>query len=262
MDLLQEPARTAGARSLGPGALLRFGKENPRWGYRRIQGELLKLGVRVSASSVATILRKHGLGPAPRRTGPTWSEFLRAQAHGILACDFFTVETFRLETIYVLFFIELRTRRVYLGWATRNPNSAWVTQQARNLFLPGGPQLAKLRFLVHDRDAKFAALFDEVFQTEGLEAVLTPFRAPKANAFAERWVRTVREECLDHLLILGRRHLEGVLRDFVAHHNRERPHRGLGLATPEPNPARDSTGEIRRRRVASNIINEYYREAA
>src|SRR5207245_4098715 len=133
---------------------------------------------------IATILREHGLGPAPRRIGPTWAEFLRAQAHGILACDFFTVETIRLKTLYVLFFIELRTRRVHIAGATANPDSAWVTQQARNLAMDG--RLDDVRFLIRDRDAKFSGPFDEVFRTQGVRVITTPIRAPNANAFAER----------------------------------------------------------------------------
>jgi len=156
------------------------------------------------------LLLRHGLGPAPRRSGPTWSEFLASQAHGILACDFFTVETVVLKTLYVLFFIELSTRRVHLAGVTAHPDSAWVTQQARNLAI--GERLGDVGFLVRDRDAKFSGPFDEVFQSEGIRVIRTPIRAPRANAFAERFVRTVRSECLDHILIFGRRHLQRVLR--------------------------------------------------
>jgi putative transposase len=207
--------------------IVRFGTENPRWGYQRIRGELLKLGVRVSATTVRTILLRHGLDPAPRRIGPTWTEFLRAQAAGLLACDFFTVETLRLQTLYVLFFIELSTRRVHVVSATASPDSAWVTQQARNLAIE--ERLTGIRFLLHDRDAKFSGPFDGVFQTEGVRVVRTPIRAPRANAFAERFVRTVRSECLDHVLVYGCRHLERVLGVFVSHYTEQRPHRGLDL---------------------------------
>ena len=196
--------------------IVRLGRENPRWGYQRIRGELLKLGIRVSATTVRTTLLRRGLYPAPRRIGPTWSEFLRSQAAGILACDFFTVETLRLKTLYVLFFIELSTRRVHLVEATACPDSAWVTQQARNLATQ--ERLTGIRFLLRDRDAKFSGPFDEVFGTEGVRVIRTPIRAPKANAFAERFVRTVRSECLDHVLIYGRRHLDRVLRVYVRHY--------------------------------------------
>ena len=168
-------------------------------GYLRIRGELLKLGVRVSATAIRTVLRRHGLGPAPRRGGLSWGEFLRAQAHGILAFDFFTVETAWLRTLYVLFAIELGSRRVHVLGITTNPDSAWVTQRARNLAV--GERLREIRFVIRDRDSKFSGSFDEVFRTEGARVVKTPVRAPKANAFAERWVRTARRECLDHLLV-------------------------------------------------------------
>jgi len=186
--------------------VLRLAKENPRWGYRRIQGELRKLGVTVSATAIRSLLARHGLPPAPRRGGPSWKQFLACQASGILACDFFTVETVWLRTLYVLFFIEHSSRRVYLAGVTAHPHSAWVTQQARNLAIEG--RLAETRFLIRDRDAKYAGPFDEVLRAEGVRVIRTPIRAPKANAFAERFVGTVRRECLDHLLVFGERHLE------------------------------------------------------
>ncbi len=175
----------------------------------RIQGELAKLGVRVSATKIRTLLRRESLGPAPRRSGPTWSEFLRAQASGVLACDLFTVETLFLKTLYVFFFIELGTRRVHVAGATRNPDSAWVTQQARNFSGDLADRQVAFRFLIRDRDSKYTSGFDEVFRCDGTKVIRTPIRAPRANAFAERWVRTVQTECLDWMLILGRRHLAG-----------------------------------------------------
>jgi putative transposase len=211
---------------------LRLARENRRWGCVRIQGELAKLGIRVSATTIRTLLRRHGLGPAPRRSGPTWSQFLRAQARGILACDFFTVETVFLKTLHVLFFIELGTRRVHLAGVTAHPDSAWVSQQARNLSFDHLPHGVPFRFLIRDRDSKYVSSFDEVFRTDGTQVICTPIRAPRANAFAERWVRTVRAECLDWVLILGRPHLERVLDVYLEHYNRERPHRGLDLGTP------------------------------
>src|SRR6266511_1630005 len=212
--------------------ITRLGRENPRWGCVRIQGELRKLGIRVGASTIRRVLRRAGLGPAPRRAGPTWSEFLRAQGRGVLACDFFTVETVFLKTLYVLFFIELSTRRVHVAGTTSRPDSAWITQQARNLSITG--RLEDKRILVRDRDSKFSGPFDEVFRTEGLTVVKTPVRAPMANAVAERWVGTARRECLDHVLVFGRRHLQRVLGAYTEHYNRSRPHRGLDLDLPEP----------------------------
>jgi putative transposase len=166
--------------------VLRLARENSRWGYQRIAGELNMLGLVVSLSTVRRVLANAGLGPAPRRSGPTWREFLRVQAASVVACDFFCVETALLRRYYVLFFIELQTRRVHLAGATTNPDGQWVTQQARNLSLSGA--LEEVRFLVRDRDSKFVAGFDNVLRTEGVEAIQTPFRSPHA----ERFVRTAR----------------------------------------------------------------------
>jgi len=239
--------------------IVRLGKENPRWGYQRIRGELLKLNLRVSAATIRTVLLGHGLDPAPRRSGPTWTEFLRSQASGILACDFFTVETLRLRTLYVLFFIELSTRRVHLAGATAHPDSAWVTQQARNLAIE--ERLFGIRYLLRDRDANFSGPFDEVLRTEGVQAIRTPIRAPRANAYAERFVRTVRSECLGHVLIYGRGHLERVLQAYVDHYTQERPHRGLSLATPagnQPSPIRRTVrAQVVRSDILGGLIHEY-----
>jgi transposase InsO family protein len=239
--------------------ILRMGRENPRWGCLRIRGELAKLGVRVSATKIRTLIRANGLGPAPRRGCPTWSEFLRAQAQGVLAFDFFTVETLMLRTLYALFAIEVGSRRVHFLGVTSNPDTGWVTQQARNLAVE--ERLHGVRFLIRDRDSKFSGPFDEVFRTEGVNIVKTPIRAPKANAFAERWVKTVRTECLDWMLVLGRRHLERVLRTYTAHYNTRRPHRGLGLKTPEPRPdplpRPADRARVRRHAVLGGLIHEY-----
>jgi putative transposase len=202
-----------------------------------------------------------GSGPAPRRSARSWRQFLRQQAASTLACDFFTVETLSLRRFYALFFIELESRRVHLAGCTTNPTGAWVTQQARNLSFTG--IFDRMRFLIHERDSKFATAFDEVFRSEGIHVIHTPIRAPQANAHAERFVRTVRSECLDWLLIVGRRQLESVLRTFTAHYNRERPHRGLELLTPDStNAQRPSRGEIKRRDRLGGLIHEYHRAAA
>jgi len=212
--------------------LVRMAKDNPRWGYMRIKGECQKLGLRVSATTVKKVLFAGGLDPAPRRDGPSWSEFLRSQAEGILACDFFTVETAFLRTLYVLFFIEVGSRRLHITTATRNPNTIFVTQQARNLCYTLDEREEPMRFLIHDRDTKFSGPFDEVLRTEGMRVIRTPIRSPKANAFAERFVRTVRHELLDLTLICGQGHLDHVLRRYAEHYNAQRPHRGLQLRTP------------------------------
>jgi transposase InsO family protein len=243
--------------------VLRFARENPRWGYQRISGELSKLGISVSPSTVRRLLARAGLGPAPRRSGPSWREFLRAQAASVVACDFFTVETAFLRRYYVLFFIELHSRRVHLAGSTAHPSGCWVAQQARNLaFAPG---LVNTTFLIHDRDSKFLASFDDVFRSQGIRVILTPFQAPKANAYAERFVRTARAECLDWLLILGPRQLDRVLRVFVEHYNRERPHRALGRCPPAPHRLSSPPlpgGKVNRRDRLGGLLHEYYRAAA
>jgi putative transposase len=243
--------------------VLRLARENPRWGYRRIASELAGLGIAISATTVRKLLREAGLGPAGRRGGLPWREFIRRQAQTMLACDFFTVETFALRRIYVLFFIELQSRRVHLAGLTKSPNGAWVAQQARNLAWFLQEREAPLRFLIHDRDRKFTAAFDEVFRSEGFEIVRTPVRAPKANAIAERFVGTVRRECLNWILIFGRRQLEGVLRVYVDHYNSHRPHRALGLAAPvSARPALRLVSPpercaVRRRDRLGGLIHEY-----
>lgn len=241
---------------------VRLGRENPRWGSVRIQGELRRLGIRVGASTVRRVLRRAGFGPAPRRSGSTWTEFLRQQARGTLACDFFTVETAFLKTLYVLFFIELSTRRVHVAGVTRRPDSAWITQQARNLAVAGG--LKDHELLIRDRDAKFSGPFDEVFRSEGLTMIRTPVRAPRANAVAERWDGTVRRECFDHVLVFSRPHLQRVLAAYAKHYNRARPHRGLDLQAPESGVSREAIAgtKIQRRDVLGGLIHEYYEAAA
>jgi putative transposase len=239
--------------------ILRLARENPRWGCVRIQGELRGLGIKVGATTIRSLLRIQGLGPAPRRDGPSWSEFLRAQAEGAMACDFFSVETALRRTLYVLFFIEVSTRRIYITRATRNPDAAFVTQQARNLFVEATDRVLPSGLLIRDHDAKFTRSFDAVFEAEGARVILTPIRAPKANAYAERWVRTVRGEVLDWTLILGRRHLDRVLSRYASHYNSHRPHRGIGLAPPEArgaDPPPIPWGCIERREVLPGI-NEY-----
>ena len=243
--------------------ILRLARENPRWGHRRIQGELGKLGYAVSASAVRAALRRHRVPPAPqRRAASPWRDFIRAHKDQLLACDFFTVETLFLKTLHILFFIELGTRRVHLAGCTAHPTAAWVTQQARQLAWTLQDAGASPRFLIHDRDAKFPPTFDTVFAAEGVEVVRTPYRAPTANAYAERWVRSVREECLDHLLVVNEAHLRHILAAYVTHHNRARPHQGLEQQTPVPSIPRACAGQVRRRDVLGGLIHEYDREAA
>ena len=245
--------------------ICRLARENPRWGCVRIGGELRKLGIRVGATTIRTLLRTARLGPAPRRTGPSWTEFLRAQAGGIIACDFFTVETAWLRTLYVLAFIELGSRRIHVSASTAHPDSAWVTQQARNLAMDLDDRSTPIRFLIRDRDTKFSRAFDEVVRSEGARVILTPIRAPNANAHAERVIETIRAECLDWTLILGRRHLDQTLRTYAEHYNRGRPHRALGLAPPLAeawDPLSVSPRDVRRRDVLGGLIHEYHGLAA
>ena len=260
--LLGRPATAAEIREL----VVRLARENPSWGYRRIQGELVGLGIKLAASTVWSILKEAGIEPAPKRLEPSWAEFLRAQARSILECDFLTVDTVFLKRFYVLFFVELATRRVRLAGITTNPDGQWVTQQARNLLMQLDDEDAHPRFLVRDRDSKFTREFDEVFHSQGIRVIKAPVRAPKARAHAERWVGTVRRECLDRLLILGRRHLALVLREYTAHYNEPRPHRSLAQRPPlAPPTATDERppadvielDRIRRRDRLGGLIHEY-----
>jgi putative transposase len=243
--------------------VLRLARENRRWGYQRIAGELRGIGFTVSASTVRNLLRQAGLGPVGERVALSWREFLRAQAKSMLAVDFFTVETVSLRRLYVLFYIELGTRRVHLGGCTHRPDSAWVTQQARQFAWTLTERAPPVRFLVRDRDSKFTRDFDTVFCSEGVEIIRTPIRSPTANAIAERFVRTVRGECLDWLLILNRRHVERVLRVYIQHYNAHRPHRALNLTRPDreqptlrlTNSARP--GDIIRQDRLGGLIHEY-----
>ncbi len=243
--------------------IISMAKNSSDWGCYRVKGELQGLGYRVGVSTIRRILRQAGVPPAPRRDGPTWSEFLRAQADAVLAIDFFSVETVFLRRLYVLLYIEVGTRRVRFGPATRNPDGEFLTQQARNLTMAG--ELEGLAFLVRDRDGKYFRAFDEVFSSEGLRVVKTPIRAPNANAFAERAIRTVKTEGTDLVLFLGRRHLDRFLAGYAAHYNSHRPHRGIDLHAPETIDAVSEPvpiDRIERRRVLGGLINEYHERAA
>jgi putative transposase len=251
------PGRPPLERSLRE-LILRLARENPHWGYKRIVGELKGLGTSVSATSVRKVLLEAGLQPAPQRTQSSWRTFLRAQAASMLACDFLTIETVFLQRIYVLFVISLATRRIEYVACSSNPDGRWVTQQARNLAMEFADE-QPFRFLIHDRDTKFSRAFDEVFRAEGIKVIRTPVQAPNANAFAERWVRTVRADCLDRILILGRRHLEHLLRVYRRHYNEHRPHRALQLLPPNgPNPTPlTAPADLRRRDLLGGLIHEY-----
>ena len=250
------PAIPAGLRAL----VLRLATENPTWGYRRLHGELAGLGYQIGASTVWTILHTAGIDPSTRRAGPSWTEFLRAQAHAILACDVFHLDTITLHRLYAFFVIEHATRRVYILGVTAHPTGAWLTQQARNLLMDLDDAASRFRFLIRDRDAKFTAAFDAVFTAASVRTIKTPVRAPRANAIAERFVGSIRRELLDRTLIINQRHAAAVLREFERHYNAHRPHRTLGQAAPlRPLPRRTpaAVDNVRRHDRLGGLIHEY-----
>jgi putative transposase len=237
--------------------------ENPTWGYRRIHGELVGLGHPIAASTVWRILKTAGIDPAPLRSGPTWRQFLTAQAHAILAVDFAHVDTVLLRRLYVLVVIEHGRRRVHVAGITAHPTGAWVTQQARNLLMDLGDRADQFRFLIRDRNTKFTAAFDAVFAGADIRIIRTPVRAPRANAIAERFIGTLRRECLDQLLITGPRHLAAVLREYVDHFNTHRPHRSLHQQPPARRTPPRSGAAIRplRRDRLGGLVHEYVQVA-
>jgi transposase InsO family protein len=232
----RRPGRPSTSREIRA-LVLRLDAENPTWGYRRIHGELAGLGHHLASSTVWSILKSAGIDPAPERSDATCSQFLHSQA--AVACDFFTVDTAMLRRYYILYFIHIPTRQVFYAGATANPTGAWTTQAARNLFLRHTDQLADSRALVRDRGSQFIETFDEVFRTEGLKILQSPVRTPVANAFAERWIGSIRRELLDRTIIWNQRQLERVVVDYVEHYNTHRPHRSRATTTPtlaEPRP--------------------------
>jgi transposase InsO family protein len=263
----RKPGRPPSVRSISR-LVVRLAKENPLWGYRRIHGELTKLGITIAPSTVYEILRAAGIGPAPRRAGPTWQQFLRAQASGILAVDFLHVDTVLLKRLYVLVFIEHGTRRMHLGGVTANPTGDWTVQQARNLALAPGERLENMRFLIRGRGSNFTQSFDAVFEAAGIRILRTAVQAPRMNATCERLLGTLRRELLDRMVILGEAHLRAVLAEYQVHYNTARPHQGIGQRVP--GCEREVPGvtavdldvqRVRRKPVLNGLINEYSRAA-
>jgi putative transposase len=255
----RKPGRPPTARSIAR-LTIRLAHENPLWGYRRIHGELTKLGLTIAPSTIYEILRAAGIDPAPRRNGPTWRQFLHAQAAGILAVDFLHVDTAALTRLYVLVFIEHGTRRMHIGGITAHPTGDWTVQQARNLALDLGDRFADFRFLIRDRGSNFTASFDAVFQATETTILRTAVQAPRMNAICERLIGTLRRELLDRTLILNQVHLRAILAEYQEHYNTARPHQGLHQCVPSADPgprvtaADPGTWQIRRKPVLSGLI--------
>jgi putative transposase len=237
--------------------VLRPAGENPAWGYRQVHGEVTRLGYQISQATVRRILRTRGYRPAPRGLDTSWRTFLHAQADGLLACDFFTVDAISLQRLYVLFVMEVATRRVHSLGVTPHPDGAWAAQQARNLVMDLAGRAVSFRFLIRDRDDKFTTVFDDVLASEGVRVVKSPPRAARANCHAEHWVRTVRSECTDRMLIYGEAHLRAVLRTYAAHYN---GHRSRQQRPPDHDAMAvvPRTPSVQRRKVPGGVINEYH----
>jgi putative transposase len=240
--------------------VLRLARENPSWGYRRIHGELAGLGVKVAASTAWEILKNAGIDPVPRRTGPTWSQFLRSQADVILACDFFTADLLDGTQAYVLAVIEHATRRIRILGVTLHPTGEWTAQQARNLLMDLDEQAHRVKFMIRDRGSNFTTTFNAVLADAGIRTVLCNVQTPRMNAITERWIGGCRREVLDRTLFWNQAHLRQILRHYETHHNQHRPHRSLQDAAPLkplPEPVNLDQYRVRKRAHVGGLINEY-----
>jgi putative transposase len=250
--------------------VIKLARENLGWGYTKIRDALRSLKIEVGRSTVASILQEAGIEPAPERTRKrTWKQFIRSHWETLYACDFFAVETlgvFRPVRIMVFFVIELRTRAVHIAGIRINPDGAWMMQIARNLVDPEDGFLRDATHLIHDRDPLFTKAWVELLKSSGVKSVRIPAGSPNCNPHAERFVRTVRSECLDSFVIFGEQHLRHLLREYISHYLRERFHQGLGgqLIAPAKPSANDNstTGEIRCRSRLGGLLNFYHRDAA
>jgi putative transposase len=261
------PGRPRTVRSIRV-LVLRLVRENPGWGYRRVHGELLVLGVKVAASTVWEILHEAGIDPAPERSSATWAGFLRSQAEALLACDFVETVTLSGARLHVLAVIEHASRRIRILGATAHPTAPWVAQAARNLVMDLEDAGCRARYLIRDRDGKFPALFDVILADAGIETVLSGVRMPRMNSIMERWVQTCRRELLDRTLIWNQPHLLHVLGEFEQFYNGHRPHQGIANARPlQPLPAplvtpdQIASLDIRRRNRLGGVLHEYQHAA-
>lgn len=259
----KRPGRPPAVRSIRT-LVLRLVRENPAWGYRRVHGELLALGVKVAPSTVWEILKDAGIDPAPERSATTWADFLRSQAEALLACDFVETVTLCGARIFVLAVVEHHSRRIRVLGVTAHPAASWVAQAARNLVMDLQDAGCRARFLIRDRDGKFPGLFDAVLADAGIKVVLTGVRMPRMNAIMERWVQTCRRELLDRTLIWNQHHLLRALREFEVFYNHHRPHQGIAnarplrpLPPPITDPEQITRLNIRRRQRLGGILNAY-----
>ena len=258
-----------GRPKIGPhlvNLILTMARENPSWGFDRIAGALNNLGHHVSDQTVGNVLRDNGMGTAPERSrNTTWSSFIRRHQDVIWATDFLTTEVWSkagLLTIYILFFIHLKTKKIVIGGTTHTPDAQWVQQIARNV-TSDMENLPPARYLIHDRDTKYTASFDQLFESVGIEPLILPPKSPNLNAFAERWVRSVKTECLDQMIFFGQNSLRYALKEYAEHFEHERNHQGIQNLIPFPDERLDSTeGQIIRSERLGGLLNFYHRQKA